>query len=64
MFFSFQFRLFFVNCRVGSLEISCKGGRDRKLVNCRVGSLEIDTSPHLQKPYVNCRVGSLEIEYG
>ena len=33
----------FVNCRIGSLEISCLFDRALYLVNCRIGSLEIKT---------------------
>ena len=49
-----------VNCRVGSLEISCLCSREHFLVNCRVGSLESKVRPQPQATLVNCRIGSLE----
>ena len=51
---------FFVNCRIGSLEMEIKTCLAITDVNCRIGSLEKTVFSRHPRHIVNCRIGSLE----
>ena len=56
----FRARHILINCRIGSLEIECRGYHHAGLINCRIGSLEIKRQRCVLDARINCRIGSLE----
>ena len=50
----------FVDCRIGSLEICFSRCRWIQHVDCRIGSLEMLNSLYCMCARVDCRIGSLE----